>query len=184
MGEDEIIPNRKMSEKTRNMLEWVVCIAIAIVLTLLFRYFIATPTVVQQVSMYPTLVENQRLIVKRTFRITNKMPERGDIVTFEAPTYTYYQDTADQSNPVAIYMDEEKNIAESFVYNVLEITKKSFIKRVIGLPGEHVEIKNGKVYINDKELQEDYLVDDITTESDVFTDFIVPDGYLFCITDD
>ena len=183
MGEDEIIPNRKMSEKTRNMLEWVVCIAIAIVLTLLFRYFIATPTVVQQVSMYPTLVENQRLIVKRTFRITNKMPERGDIVTFEAPTYTYYQDTADQSNPVAIYMDEEKNIAESFVYNVLEITKKSFIKRVIGLPGEHVEIKNGKVYINDKELQEDYLVDDITTESDVFTDFIVPDGYLFCMGD-
>ena len=90
MGEDELDNEElkkdkkpKMSEKARNILEWIVCIVIAVVLTLLFRYFIATPTVVQQVSMYPTLVENQRLIVKRTFRITGSMPKRGDIVTFE-----------------------------------------------------------------------------------------------------
>ena len=108
----------KMSEKTKNIVEWVICIVIAVVLTLLFRYFIATPTVVQQVSMYPTLVENQRLIVTRTFRITGKMPERGDIVTFEATSYSYSEGTADQSNPVAIYMDEDRNIFDNFLYNV------------------------------------------------------------------
>ena len=190
MGEDEleneeqnINKKPKMSEKARNIMEWIICIIIAVVLTLLFRYFIATPTVVQQVSMYPTLVENQRLIVQRTFRITGKMPKRGDIVTFEATSHSYSEGTADQSNPVAIYMEEDRNIFESFLYNVLEVTKKSYIKRVIGLPGEHVEIYDGKVYINGKELEEDYLQPDVITESDVFDDFIVPDGYIFCMGD-
>ena len=190
MGEDELENEEqnlnkkpKMSEKARNIMEWIVCIVIAVVLTLLFRYFIATPTVVQQVSMYPTLVENQRLIVQRTFRITGKMPKRGDIVTFEATSHSYSEGTADQSNPVAIYMEEDRNIFESFLYNVLEVTKKSYIKRVIGLPGEHVEIYDGKVYINGKELEEDYLQPDVITESEVFDDFIVPDGYIFCMGD-
>ena len=191
MGSDELEKQNKnsenkrpkMSEKTKNIVEWIVCIVIAVVLTLLFRYFIATPTVVQQVSMYPTLVENQRLIVQRTFRMTGKMPKRGDIITFEATSHVYSEGTADQSNPVAIYMDEDKNPFDSFVYNVLEITKKSYIKRVIGLPGEHVEIKEGKVYINGKVLKEDYLQPDVITESTIFNDFIVPDDYLFCMGD-
>lgn len=190
MGKDELENSEqkeekkpKISEKTKNILEWIVCIVIAVVITLLFRYFVATPTVVQQVSMYPTLVENQRLIVSRTFRINGKLPERGDIVTFEATEYNYSEGTADQSNPVAIYMEKDKNIFESFLYNVLEITKKSYIKRVIGLPGEHVEIKNGKVYINGEELEEDYLQPDVVTESNIFNDFIVPEGYLFCMGD-
>lgn len=185
--EEDNIENKKnkkhMSERTQNIVEWIVCIVIAIVLTLLFRYFIATPTVVQQVSMYPTLQENQRLIVKRTFRITHKMPERGDIITFEAPTHTYSAGTADESNPVAVYMENDRNIFSSFVYNVLEITKRSFIKRVIALPGEHVEIKEGKVFINGEEFREEYLDKDVVTESEVFTDFIVPEGYLFCMGD-
>lgn len=174
---------RKMSEKTRNIVEWIVCIVIAVVLTLIFRYFIATPTVVQQVSMYPTLVEDQRLMITRTFRITKKMPERGEIVTFEAPSIPYSPDTADQSNPKAQYVDDKKNFLQKFEYYVLEISKKSYIKRVIGLPGEHIEIRDGKVYINSEELQEDYLSDDVVTESSTFTDFIVPEGYLFCMGD-
>jgi len=172
-----------MSEKTRNILEWVLCIVIAIVLTLVFRYYIATPTVVKQVSMYPTLQSDQRLIVKRTFRITKKMPERGDIVTFEAPTHTYSSGTADQSNPVAIYMEEDRGLMSNFIYNVLEITKRSYIKRVIGLPGEHIEIKDGKVYINGEEFKENYVSSDVVTVSEIFTDFIVPEGYLFCMGD-
>ena len=174
---------RKMSEKTRNIVEWIVCIIIAVVLTLIFRFYVATPTVVQQVSMYPTLVEDQRLMIVRTFRITKKMPEKGDIVTFEAPAFPYSTDNVDQSNPKAQYIDNKKNIFQKFEYYVLELSKKSYIKRVIALPGEHVEIKDGKVYINSEELQEDYLGDDVVTESTIFTDFIVPEGYIFCMGD-
>jgi signal peptidase I len=36
---------------------------------------------------------------------------------------------------------------------------KDLVKRVIGLPGEKVEVKNGKVYINDKALNEPYIMD-------------------------
>lgn len=184
MEDDNIkAPKIQMSDKTKNILEWIICILIAVVLTLLFRYYIATPTVVKQVSMYPTLENNQRLIVSRTFRITGNMPERGDIVTFEAPSYTYSSSTVDQSNPVAIYSEENRGILSSFFYNVLEITKRSYIKRVIAMPGEHVQIKEGKVFINGEELEENYLQPDVITESQILTDFIVPDGYLFCMGD-
>ena len=172
-----------MSEKTKNILEWIACIIIALVITLLFRYYVATPTVVKQISMYPTLKENQRLLVTRTFRITGKEPEVGDIVTFEAPSYVYSSTNADQSNPVAIYVDEDRGLISSFFYNVIEITKKSYIKRVIAVEGDHVEIRDGVVFVNGIQLKEEYLQDDVVTESDVFYDFIVPKGYFFCMGD-
>lgn len=78
-----------MNEKVKNIFEWGYCIIIALTLALLFRYFIATPTIVKQRSMYPTLQENQRLILNRTLRITKKSPKVGDIITFEAPSKVY-----------------------------------------------------------------------------------------------
>lgn len=172
-----------MDSKIKNILEWVYCIIIAFVLALLFRYFIGTPTIVRQRSMYPTLQENQRLILNRTFRFGNGLPERGKIITFEAPSKNYETWEADQSNPVAIYDNEPHGLFNRFVYYVLELTKRSYIKRVIALPGEHVKIENGTVYINGEELKEDYLQEDVVTESEVFNDFIVPEGYVFAMGD-
>ena len=51
----------KLNPKVKNVLEWVYCIIIALVLAMLFRYFIGTPTIVQQESMKPTLLEGERL---------------------------------------------------------------------------------------------------------------------------
>ena len=175
-----------MNPKIKEILEWVYCIIIAIVLALLFRYFIGTPTVVQQVSMYPTLVENQRLWLNRWGRTTKTLPERGDIITFEAPSKRQYAESEiDQSNPIAKYEDEPTNIFGKFTKYVLEIGKDSYIKRVIALPGEHVKIKDGKVYINDKELEEKYLQDGIVTDvlETGFTDFIVPENCVFAMGD-
>ncbi len=60
------------------------------------------------------------------------IPERGDIVVFESSQ-----------------LDEEGN-------------QKLFIKRVVGLPGEKIQISDGKVYINDSLLSEEYLTEDYT----------------------
>lgn len=175
-----------MSDNVKNILEWVYCIVIALVLALLFRYFVATPTIVKQRSMFPTLKEEQRLILNRTYRITKKYPQVGDVVTFESPSTKkslYTAETADQSNPVAIY-DEVNGPVNKFFYYVLEVTKTSFIKRVIATEGQHVVIKDNTVYINGKPLDESaYLADDVVTESNVFNDFIVPEGYVFCMGD-
>ncbi len=143
-----------MSDKAKDILEWILCIITAFVLALLIKYFIGTPTVVQQISMEPTLIENQRLILNRWGRTTKQMPKRGDIITFEAPSNA--RDSlvvANLDNPVAKYDNEPTSWFSKFTYYVLEIGKESYIKRVIGLPGEHVQIMNDKVYINGEELQ-------------------------------
>lgn len=174
-----------MSDKTKNMIEWIECIVIAIVLAILIRYFIGTPTIVKKRSMYPTLKQDERLILSRWGRTTKKMPERGDIITFEAPSKMVLSaEEVEFNNPVAVYENQPKNIFSKFTYYVLEWGKQSFIKRVIGLPGEHIKIEDGKVYINGEEYKEDYLQEDVkTTASGVFTDFVVPENYVFAMGD-
>ena len=173
-----------MNSTVKEILEWVYCIVRALVLAMLFRYFIGTPTIVKQVSMYPTLIQDQRLWLNRWGRTTRKLPERGKIITFEEPAkITYNASEIDQSNPVAKY--EQKSGFKWFVNNFLEIGKRSYIKRVIGLPGEHIQIKDGKVYINDEELDEPYLQEGIVTDvvGEGFTDFIVPENCVFAMGD-
>ena len=175
-----------MNEKVKDILEWIYCIIIAVVLALLFRYYVGTPTIVQQVSMKPTLIQDQRLWLNRWNRTMKKMPQRGDIITFEAPSkirYTYNE--VDETNPVAKYENEPTSLWGKFKYYVLEIGKDSYIKRVIALPGEHVEIKNGFVYINGEKLQEDYLQEGIVTDvvGAGFSDFIVPENCVFAMGD-
>ena len=114
------------------------------------------------------------------------MPEKGDIITFEAPSRisnnTY--EKVDNSNPVAKYTNEPTGLFNKFKYYVLEIGKDSYIKRVIALPGEHVEIKDGNVYINGEKLQEDYLPEGIVTETEsALDDFIVPENCVFAMGD-
>ena len=175
-----------MNPKIKEVLEWVYCIIIAIVLALLFRYFIGTPTIVQQVSMKPTLEENQRLWLNRWSRTTKTLPERGEIITFEAPSKkSFTSSEIDNNHPVAVYDDEPTNIFGKFTKYVLEIGKESYIKRVIALPGEHVEIKEGKVYIDGEKLEEPYLQDGIVTdvEGTGFSDFVVPENTVFAMGD-
>ena len=146
-----------ISDKVKNILEWILCIVIAFILALLIKYFIGTPTVVQQVSMKPTLIEGHRLILNRWVRTTKQMPQRGNIITFEAPSNVrelVEREDIDFNNPVAKYENEPTSWWGKFTYHVLEIGKESYIKRVIALPGEHIQIMDGKVYINGEIFQE------------------------------
>lgn len=175
-----------MNPKMKEILEWAYCIIIAVVLALLFRYFIGTPTIVQQQSMHPTLEPGERLWLNRWTRTTKQLPERGQIITFEAPSKKQYtKNEIDNNNPIAKYENEPSNIFGKFVKYVLEIGKESYIKRVIALPGEHVEIKEGKVFINGNELEETYLQPGVVTDvtEECFSDFIVPENTVFAMGD-
>ena len=131
--------------KFKDAMEWIVCIVIALIIAILFRYFIGTPTIVKQPSMYPTLKENQRLWLNRLTRTTKTMPQKGDIITFEAPSKSVLSEEDLKENVVARYANEPTSLFGKFTYNVLEIKKISYIKRVIGLPGDHIVIKDGYV---------------------------------------
>lgn len=173
--------------KIKNIIEWFICIIIAIILALAIRYYIITPTVVKKSSMYPTLMENQRLLLSRIIRTTKEIPNRGDIITFEKPSkISYNADEIDKENPIAKYEYIPSNFIKKFSYYILEIGKESYIKRVIALPGEHVVIKDGKVFINNEELDEKYLQEDVKTEINQntgFDDFIVPQNCIFAMGD-
>lgn len=96
----------------------------------------------------------------------------------------YSANEINQSSPIAIY--EKKDGLNWFIYNFLEIGKRSYIKRVIALPGEYVEIREGKVYINGEELKEEYLPTNTKTEitSKVgFDNLIVSENCVFVMGD-
>ncbi len=61
----------------------------------------------------------------------------------------------------------------------------NIVKRVIGLPGEHIEIKDGHIYIDNQILPEDYLADGVTTEpfADVFQNVRLADDQYYILGD-
>ena len=171
--------------RVKDALEWVLCIIIALVIAILFRYYVGTPTIVKQPSMYPTLKEDQRLWLNRWGRTTKTLPKKGEIITFEAPSTTTLSLSEKEESPVARYENEPTNIFSKFSYYVLELNKISYIKRVIGLPGDHVVIADGKVYINDELQDESYLQPGVVTDEGkgYCVDVVVPENSVFVMGD-
>ena len=171
--------------RVKDALEWVLCIIIALAIAILFRYYVGTPTIVKQPSMYPTLKEDQRLWLNRWGRTTKTLPKKGEIITFEAPSTTTLSLSEKEESPVARYENEPTNIFSKFSYYVLELNKISYIKRVIGLPGDHVVIADGKVYINDELQDESYLQPGVVTDEGkgYCVDVVVPENSVFVMGD-
>ena len=172
-------------DRIKDIIEWIVCILIALVIAIAFRYFVGTPTIVQQPSMYPTLKQDQRLLLNRWVRTIKKMPNRGDIITFESPSNLVLSEDEINQSVIARYDNKPTSAMKKFSYYVLEIGKTSYIKRVIGLPGDHVVIQDGKVYINDNELEENYLQNGVVTDNGKgnCTDIVVPENTVFVMGD-
>lgn len=160
----------------REMMEWVVCIGIALIVAVIIRYFVFTPTLVKQTSMTPTIQDGERVIINRLVRTFNLSLHRGDIITFEEPDYVDY-DLAE-----AKYYDRT-NLWDNFTHNFLEIGKRSFIKRIIGLPGDEILIEDGAVYVNGRRTAEVYLNGIQTPRKGEFYDLTVPEGHIFVMGD-
>jgi signal peptidase I len=121
-------PNDKPQPKDENpWLEGLKTIGLSAILAIGIRQFVAEARYIPSGSMLPTLQINDRLIVDKLSYRFNT-PQRGDIVVF-SPTSTL----------------EKQNFHDAF------------IKRVIGLPGDKVEVKGGRVFVNDQALRENYI---------------------------
>ena len=85
-----------------------------------------------------------------------------------------------------LFSDPQRGDIAVFRYPVDEALgkKTNYIKRIIGLPGETVEIRQGKIYIDgsDTPLEEDYLKEEWTVKNDGFT-FEVPDDCYLMLGD-
>ncbi len=171
--------NEKVNVK-KEIWEWIYCILIAIVFALLIRYFIFTPTMIKQTSMYPTLQEGERVFLSRMMRNFDEMPERGNIIIFEMPD----GHPSDNQLPIAYYNSHD-GLLDKFDRYFLELGKISYIKRVIGLPGEHIKILEGQVYINGEVIEETYLVEGLKTGTmdGEYCDVIIPEGCIFAMGD-
>lgn len=170
----------------RELIEWIACVVVAIVLALLVRYYIGTPTIVQHPSMTPTLLSGERLILNRLDIRLGKELKKGDIVTFEAPSKGIIPASQiEEKNYTAEYNNEPEGIIKKFTYYVLEQDKVSYIKRVIAVAGEHIKIEDGVVYINDVIYQEPYLPEGTKTPdgNGYCLDLVVPEGTVFVMGD-
>ncbi len=117
----------KSSQEESWWLEAAKTVGLSLLLAFGIRTYVAEARYIPSGSMEPTLQINDRLIIEKISYLF-RSPERGDVVVFN-PTKTLK--------------------AQGF--------HDAFIKRVIGIPGDHVEIKNGGVFVNAHRLSEAYV---------------------------
>jgi len=117
-------------------IEGIKTVGLSVVLAFGIRHFVAEARYIPSGSMLPTLEINDRLIVEKVSYRFN-VPQRGDIVVFK-PT-----EKLQEENPEL---------------------KDAFIKRVIGLPGETVQVRGGQVFVNGTSLREEYIQEEPTYE--------------------
>lgn len=120
-------PKKKEAPPENTWVELGKTMITAVILAIGIRTFVAEARYIPSSSMEPTLQINDRLIIEKISYRFHN-PERGDIVVF---------------NPTDAL--KEKNFHDAF------------IKRIIGLPGDTVQVSQGKVYINKELLEEDYI---------------------------
>lgn len=122
-----------MTRKKSLFREWVIeaLLPAAFIAFCIVRPFIIEPFKIPTGSMRPTLLEGDLILVNK-FIYGAKVP----FTNFRLPALK-----APKRGDVIVFIYPEDR-------------KKNFIKRLIGLPGETLEVKNGTVYVNDRPLEE------------------------------
>ncbi len=148
-----------------------ILIVVAVVLALLIKTFLVQAFYIPSPSMHPTLIEHDRVLVNRmAYRFHD--PRRGDVLVFQNPHPRKGHESA--ISAFVHWLGQGLGVSAGG-------RNKDFIKRVIGLPGDTVEMHGGVVYVNGAALHEPYL----SPEQDLGTygPYVVPPGNLFVLGD-
>lgn len=164
---------------SREIFEWFYTIVIALIIAFIIKGFIFDIVEVDGPSMFPTLVDNDRLIVTKL----GYKPKQGDIVILDSAykrRTNYYEETASEDN-------KSVNIAYKLInYPTLpkDLKIKYYVKRVIALEGQTVDIKDGEVWVDGEVLEEEYY-DGVTDRIDPSMEFplTVDKGCVFVMGD-
>ena len=141
----------------------------ALVIAVVIKTFLIQPFWIPSESMLPTIEVNDRVMVNKLAYKWGE-PQRGDIVVFRDPRET----------------EIEESVPEAVIRSVLEAVgvrtrgRDDLIKRVIGLPGDSIEIRANHIVIGGTPLDEPYL-DDIEMPDE--GPFLVGDGEVFVMGD-
>jgi signal peptidase I len=148
-------------------------ILVALVIAILIKSFLVQAFYIPSPSMEPTLREGDRVLVNKvSYRFGD--PGRQDVIVFVNPT--------GEAAP-------DHGIIGGFLHwlgegiGVAQPENEDYIKRVIGLPGERLEIKDETVLIDGKPLAEPYLTAEAKTCNRDFGPITVPEGELFVMGD-
>lgn len=150
-------------EKKNGTVSTVVSYLIVIVMTILIGIIFVKTTIVRQTSMLPTLQDGNYLLLSKQAYVFNEF-KHEDIVVF---------DSGERADTTGSLLNFDN--------------KKYYIKRIIGLPGDEITIKNKKVYRNGKEIDQSYTLDKATETNGngqvEVNKLKIPKGKLFVLGD-
>lgn len=146
------------------LLEYIEALAVALILALVIRTFVVQAFKIPSGSMLETLQVGDHLLVNK-FIYGVKMPFTGKI----------------------LYDVDDPKHGDIVVFEFPEDPDKDFIKRIIGLPGDVIEIKDKEVYRNGVKLDEPYAQhsdpNTVIPRRDNFGPITVPENKYFCMGD-
>jgi len=132
----------------RFLKELPVLVVLALGIALLIKAFLVQAFYIPSASMEPTLRQGDRVLVnKLTYRFGD--PKRGDVIVFRDP----YPDPCDASSgtptPPSCHRSVVRKGFDWFaeVFGLPTGETRDFIKRIVGLPGETIAIRDGNVYV-------------------------------------
>ncbi len=175
---------RKDKEKgtAGSLLELVVIVATALALALGIQAFLVKPYKIPSESMVPTLEVGQRVLVNRIGTHFGD-PSVGDIVVFHPPR------GADQTNPVCGNPNQGEDEASNprpqpCDRPTPQRSDATFIKRVVGVGGDRIAIRNGHAYRNGVRERDAYINPCSPGDNCTFKrSIVIPKGHFFMMGD-
>ncbi len=148
-------------------------IVLALLVALLVKSFLVQAFFIPSDSMEPTLHRGDRVLVNKLAYLGGHV-SRGDVVVFVDPKAGAPRDRG----AIGAFLHW---LAEGL--GVARPEREDYIKRVVGLPGETVEIHDRTVYVDGRPLEEPYLTGEARACNHDFGPVTVPPGRLFVLGD-